>query len=107
MPPGDDRGQSRILFSQSALPRRLAAKPAAAFEDAAQELMQPGSRCAGRRGRWRPSRKRKRGAVPGHTRLVISNPSMIPKSGNRFSEKDHAPTQNLDLDPIQLDRIKV
>jgi hypothetical protein len=32
--------------------------------------------------------------------------SMIPKSGNRFSEKDHA-QKKLDFDPIQSDRIKV
>jgi hypothetical protein len=32
---------------------------------------------------------------------------MIPKSGNRFLEKDHAQTKNLDLDPIQSNWIKV
>jgi hypothetical protein len=33
--------------------------------------------------------------------------SMIPKSGNRLSEMDHDPAQDLDQDPIQFDRIMV
>jgi len=32
---------------------------------------------------------------------------MIPKSGNRFSEKDHAQTKSQAMIPIQLDRIMV
>jgi hypothetical protein len=37
---------------------------------------------------------------------LSANQSMIPKSGNRFSEEIML-TQELDLDPIQLERIKV
>ena len=32
---------------------------------------------------------------------------MIPKSGNRYSDKIMLNTKHLDLDPIQSDRIKV
>jgi hypothetical protein len=32
---------------------------------------------------------------------------MIPKSGNRFSDKNHAQRKNLDLDPIQSNWMKV
>jgi hypothetical protein len=33
--------------------------------------------------------------------------STIPRSGGRFSEKDHAQTKKLDFDPVQSDRNKV
>jgi hypothetical protein len=38
---------------------------------------------------------------------MLMRHSMIPKSGNRFSEKDHAQTKSQTMIPIQLDRIMV
>jgi hypothetical protein len=45
--------------------------------------------------------------VFGKDHAQTENQSMILKSGNRFSAKDHAPAKYLDHDPIQLDRIMV